>query len=113
MNYINMTGKICGDLKVTAPSNRKSGEEWLWQCECLRCGRTVYARGTDLRAGRKVACAVCSVTEAGERRRKPKELGHEPKEDCRAYAGDRCAGLKEMLCRTRGKCNFYKSKGEA
>lgn len=87
-------------------------EELVELIECLRCGRTVYARGTDLRAGRKVACAVCSVTEAGERRRKPKELGYEPKIDCRAYLDGRCVGLNEMLCKTRGKCKFYKSKNE-
>lgn len=36
--------------------------------------------------------------------------------DCVSYMSDYlhgCAALTEKLCVTRGKCKFYKSKGEA
>lgn len=61
-----------------------------------------------LKEEEKARRALEKETEAAAK--KPVKVSYEPKTDCRAYMGDRCAGLKEMLCRTKGKCNFYKPK---
>lgn len=100
---IDICGQTFGQLKVVCLSDEVSnGGERKWVCECS-CGRTVHIRGWELRSGKRTCCSYCTS-------KKPRRPQHEPKTDCRAYAGDRCAGLLEMFCRTRGECKFYKSK---
>ena len=123
--FIDLCEQDFGSLHVVCLSDKttQSGER-IWACEC-ECGNITRARGNDLRSGVKTCCPDCARKRGTEARKitmaeKPKEPKpkapkpvkpvYEPKEDCRAYMGDRCAGLKEMLCRTRGQCKFYKSK---
>lgn len=122
MILIDMCGQTFGSLQVVCLSkNTSNSGERMWVCEC-ECGKIVYVRGNDLRAGLRDCCPECARKRGIERRSetmaaKPKESKpvYEPKEDCRAYIGDRCAGLKEMFCKTKGECKFYKpkEKGEA
>lgn len=113
---IDICGQTFDQLHVVRLSDKATScGERMWVCECS-CGRIVHVRGWELRSGKRTCCRYCSPkTPRGPRApREPKKVKsvgpHEPKTDCRAYAGDRCAGLKEMLCRTRGKCKFYKSR---
>lgn len=47
------------------------------------------------------------------------KVTHEPKKDCFAYRENRfdsskreCACLTELVCANKGKCSFYKKKGD-
>lgn len=132
MALIDISGQTFGKLQVVCISEHSaSSGERLWVCEC-ECGNICRARGGDLRSGLKTCCPECGQKRGAEVRKmtmaanpkppkppkppeppkppKPPKPVYEAKEDCRAYVDGRCAGLKEMFCKTRGKCKFYKSR---
>lgn len=59
---IDETGNIYGNLAVLRRErNPKSGKmEWL--CRCLNCNQEKFAKGFDLRNGRRTSCGKCRTT---------------------------------------------------
>ena len=103
MKRIDLTSRQFDSLTVLALSERQdSAGARMWKCAC-RCGAITYASSNKLLSGKKKSCG-CMQRQS---RRSP------PKTDCVCFRGDNpdgCAGLIEMLCVTRGRCKFYKSK---
>lgn len=52
MKKIDITGQIFGIKKVIEYNNQKQ----RWLCQCIKCGRTNYARVDELRNGKATSC---------------------------------------------------------
>ena len=112
MKRIDLTGQTFGMLTVLELSEKLDASKCrLWKC-CCDCGRITYASSHQLKSGTKKSCG-CANPYASQ---KPPEEGRQPKTDCIFYTKrykKGCEILTEKLCVTKGKCGFYKSKGEA
>ena len=111
MKRIDLTGQTFNHLTVLELSNEcdQSGAR-MWKCRC-DCGNITYTSSNKLISGKKKSCG-CANPYASQ---KPTETGHPPKDDCIFYSNRYKTGCKiliEKLCVTKGKCGFYKSKGE-
>lgn len=63
-NFIDMTGKTLGQVKVIRKSPTPYGAgngQAHWECLCGICGSTFIAKGQDLRTGRYISCG-CART---------------------------------------------------
>ena len=40
-----ITGKIFADVKVLEKTDQKKGTQYIYKCQCLRCGKVFYTRG--------------------------------------------------------------------
>ena len=111
MKRIDLTGQTFGRLTVLELSDKlDSARARLWKCQCA-CGNITYTSSTKLTKGWKKSCGCLS---GNYHPQKPKEK-FAPFVDCVSYRPNisyGCVALKERLCETRGKCSFYKPKGE-
>ena len=112
MKRLNLNGQTFGMLTVLELSEKidASGAR-MWKCRC-KCGNITYSSSNKLISGGKKSCG-CANPYKPKSRPKPE---YAPFTDCRSYRADYargCTALIERLCETRGKCGFYKSKGEA
>ena len=115
MKFIDMAGQTFGKLQVVCISDKiEEDGSRNWVCECS-CGNIEVINGRALRRGSRTCCAECAPHRAGRKfgpinRTEVMTGPHKARTDCRAYVDGRCAGLVEMLCRTKGECKFYKSR---
>ena len=111
MKRLDLTGQKFNMLNVIELSEKMDASKCrLWKC-CCDCGRITYASSHQLKSGTKKSCG-CANPYASQ---KPPEEGRQPKTDWIFYNkryNKGCAILIEKLCVTKGKCGFYKSKGE-
>lgn len=111
MKRLDLKGQTFGKLTVLEISDKLDASNCrMWKCQC-ECGNIAYAASNKLITGRKKSCG-CDNKYAP----KAKQQEYAPMTDCVSYMSDYlhgCAALTEKLCVTRGKCKFYKSKGEA
>jgi hypothetical protein len=61
MNYIDMTGKVFGDITVIRKDRSANGVYWL--CECA-CGNKTVVSGRSLRFGSTKSCGCGSIRQA-------------------------------------------------
>lgn len=112
MKRLDLKGQTFGKLTVLEISDKLDASGCrMWKCQCA-CGNITYASSSKLTMGAKKSCGCANKFAPRNKRRQE----HEPRTDCVSYKSDYlhgCAALTEKLCVTRGKCKFYKSKGEA
>ena len=65
---IDLTGKRFGRLVVVRMSDRKRGNNRLWECAC-DCGAFTYVRGDGLKSGKTQSCG-CRARELSSERAK-------------------------------------------
>lgn len=53
--FIDLTGQKFGRLIAIQKTNKKKGNEWLWQCKC-DCGNICEVTGVRLRTGQTKSC---------------------------------------------------------
>lgn len=63
---LNLTNRRFGLLVAIAPTEKRSGNSVVWQCQC-DCGATCYIPANTLNAGRTESCG-CSVESKGVRK---------------------------------------------
>ena len=111
MKRIDLTGQKFNMLNVIELSEKLDASKCRqWKCRC-DCGRITYASSHQLKSGSKKSCG-CANPYASQ---KSPETGYPTKTDCIFYSKRYKTGCKiliEKLCVTKGKCGFYKSKGE-
>lgn len=116
-----LTGRRFGRLTVLELLPERKNDRAVWLCRC-ECGRTAEAVSSSLVSGNTRSCG-CLIREAARARQpnQPKNhsgTGGEKKaastpypanEDCASYDPERnrCRALNELLCATRGTCNFF------
>ena len=112
MKRLDLTGQKFNMLNVIELSEKLDASKCRqWKCRC-DCGRITYASSHQLKSGTKKSCG-CANPYAPK---KSPETGYPTKTDCMFYSKRCKTGCKiliEKLCVTKGKCGFYKSKGEA
>ena len=111
MKRIDLTGQTFNHLTVLELSEKTDGAgARMWRCRC-DCGNITYTSSNKLISGKKKSCG-CLNRYAPKGIPEPKYV---PFTDCMAYRpgyARGCTILIERLCETKGKCGFYKSKGE-
>ena len=110
-----LNGKVFGLLEVIGPAYEQDAVgRHLYKCRCGGCGRETTANASQLEEFRKKSCGSksCRKILFGK---KPdySNYKYEGKTDCNCFINDEvCDALDEMLCRTMGKCSFYRNKNE-
>ena len=111
MKRLDLTGQKFNMLDVIELSEKLDASKCRqWKCRC-DCGRITYASSHQLKSGAKKSCG-CANPYASK---KLPETGYPTKTDCMFYSKRCKTGCKiliEKLCVTKGKCGFYKRKGE-
>ena len=107
-----LDGKVFNYLEVTRPLDEKNERKtYLYECRCLICGSLTKATRSELKRGNRKTCGSISCRTTARQRERKKEFTHPGFPDCNGYASEHaCSILKEMVCRKKGKCKFYKSK---
>lgn len=106
-------GKTFGTLQVIGVSDEKICGARAYKCRCTVCGAEVNSRAYALEHGYKKSCGGKHCLNVLHNTAKNDNYKYRGFTDCTCYASEfACSGLTEMLCRTRGKCKFYKSAFE-
>lgn len=61
-SLINEAGNIYGNLKVLKRARNPKNGKMEWLCKCLGCNTEKFAKGSDLRGGRRTSCSKCRST---------------------------------------------------
>ena len=108
---LDIIGQTFGFLKVLGITDERKRGSILYECECLSCGRKTKAISAVLLNGSKKTCGSHACIRNARAKFAEAELGYPAMVDCNGYVGDyECSILYEMLCQTKGRCKFYKSK---
>ena len=109
-----LDGQIFNYLEVVRPLDEKnSNKAYLYECRCLICGKLTKASRPDLNNGFRKTCGSHNCKTIARQYEYKKIVKYPGFSDCNGYASEHaCSILEEMMCRTRGKCKFYKCKYE-
>ena len=58
-NFVDMAGTTCGTIFVVEPTAKRSGNQIMWACVCMNCGKEILVPGCRLRGNRTQKSCGC------------------------------------------------------
>lgn len=101
---VDLTGLRFGRLYVVGRSDRKSGQNRLWECVC-DCGNTAYVRANGLKRGTTQSCG-CLAKELSAARAKTRLVGLKHGLSVDPATGKRCRLYRIWAC-MKSRCNNH------
>lgn len=71
---LKIAGRKFGRLKAISPTQKKSGSQIIWECEC-DCGAKVWVAGANLKRGHTKSCGCLSAEYSGLRLKEMHRMG--------------------------------------
>ena len=109
-------GKEFGLLKVIGVADERGANGGLlYRCLCRGCNTEITSDAYHLEYGERKTCGDGNCIRILHGKEPDYgDLKYPARTECNGYASDvKCSILTEIMCRTRGRCSFYKNKDEA